>query len=48
MIREWRNFTSERKALETFIKWGIFAIGGLCGIPALLVALSALGIVHLR
>ena len=48
VIREWRDFKSQRKAFESFLRFAIWAIGVVAAIPGVLVALSALGIVHLR
>ena len=48
MIREWQDFQAGRHALLKAIK----VVGGIlifvCGIPAVLVSLSALGFIHLR
>ena len=48
MVREWRDFKSQREAFEKFVRTGILIMGMVCGIPALLVSLSALGVIHLR
>ena len=48
VIREWRDFKSQRKAFESFLKAAIWAIGVVAAIPGILVALSALGVIHLR
>ena len=41
VIREWRDFKSQLKVI-------VAVFGFVCGVPAILVALSALGVVHLR
>ena len=48
VIREWHDFKAQRKAFETFVRWAMILIGALAGVPATLVALSALGVIHLR
>lgn len=48
VIREWRDFRSKKEAFETFMRWTLAAIGLLVAIPAALVSLSALGVIHLR
>jgi hypothetical protein len=48
MVREWRDFKSKRDAFEAYIKISITVIGLVCGVPGILVALSALGVIHLR
>lgn len=48
VIREWHDFKAQRKAFESFVRWSMKAIGILVAIPALLVTLSALGVIHLR
>jgi hypothetical protein len=41
MYLEWQNF-------KATMRTGILILGFICGVPALLVSLSALGIIHLR
>jgi hypothetical protein len=48
MIREWQDHQAEKRTMAGLLKIGLIVIGGICGIPALLVSLSALGVVHLR
>jgi hypothetical protein len=48
MYQEWQDFKSQRKAFESFLRFAIWAIGVVAAVPGVLVALSALGIVHLR
>lgn len=48
IIREWRDFKSQRSAFESYIKVSMVVLGVICGIPGFLVALSALGFIHLR
>ena len=48
VIREWHDFKAQRKAFESFMRWTMKALVLLAGVPAVLVALSALGLIHLR
>ena len=48
MIREWQDHKAEKRTMVGMLKVGMWVIGTICGIPALLVSLSALGLVHLR
>lgn len=48
MVREWRDFKSQREAMDKFIKVGFLVLGFICGVPAMLVSLMALGVIHLR
>ena len=48
VIREWHDFKAQRKAFESFMRWAMKALVLLAGVPAVLVALSALGLIHLR
>jgi hypothetical protein len=48
VIREWHDFNAQRKAFESFMRWTMEALVLLAGVPAVLVALSALGLIHLR
>lgn len=41
VIREWRDFKSQLKVI-------ILIFGAICATPGVLVALSALGVIHLR
>ena len=48
LIREWRDFQSQGHAVAKILKVGFIALGFICGVPAVLVSLSVLGIIHLR
>ena len=48
MIQEWQDFKTERRTLQTLLKLLLGFVVFVCGVPAVLVSLSALGIIHLR
>ena len=48
MVTEWRDFKTTRRNFEEFAKGALWVLVFLCGVPATLVALSALGFIHLR
>jgi hypothetical protein len=47
MVNEWRDFKTTRRNFESFVKGVLWFIVFLAGVPATLVALSALGYIHL-
>jgi hypothetical protein len=48
MVGEWRDFSTTRRNFGSFAKGVLWFIVFLAGVPATLVALSALGFIHLR
>jgi hypothetical protein len=48
VVQEWRDFKSQKKAFETFMKIGMSIVGLLAAFVTTLVGLSAIGLVHLR
>jgi hypothetical protein len=48
VVKEWRDFNITRRAFESFAKGALWFIVFLCSVPAALVAMSALGWIHLK
>ena len=48
MIREWQDAKAGRIALEKFVKLSFAILIFICGVPATLVSLAALGVIHLH
>ena len=48
VIREWHDFKAARKAYERYMRFTMAGLALMIAVPAALVALSALGFIHLK